>query len=151
MTQFASTDAMPVYPLSAQPGATALLDVMAEAVAFYPALTIQFDTTIDGGLAEVDHETGRITISPAASRAEKRCALLACLLHLVQGRTDDEGADNRAVQEQVARLLVPRAALPANLDSADPEAVARDLGVDLRTAHAGIALARTASVTGVAA
>ncbi|MFC6090707.1 hypothetical protein [Saccharothrix lopnurensis] len=144
MTQFATIDTTPVYPLAAQPGAVEMLNVMIEAAARYPGLVVQRGTTWDGGLAEADHLTGVITISPAANRAETRCALLACLLHLVQGATDDEEADQRAVREQVARILAPRSVLPADLDDVDVDALAGQMGVDLRTARLSIELARSA-------
>lgn len=126
---------------SAHMTAAELLDLVADVIAYSP-LHLLRGTTHDGGLGEADHETTTITISPAADRGERNCALVACLLHLQHGARGDRDTDEQRVREEVARLLVPRQELPAILDTADPTEVAHRLHVDLPTARLGIALAR---------
>lgn len=129
---------------SAMTAAALPFDLVLHAIATHQALTIRRDTTLDAGIGDVDFDTATITIAPLADPAETRCAITAGLIHLCHGPAAEghEEAEERQVHEEVARLLVPRSALPAMLDTADPDQVARELLVDLPTARLGIALAR---------
>jgi hypothetical protein len=100
------------------------------------------------GCVEFDSRT--ITISRTATAAQARTTLGHELRHLLRGPfpEDEEMIEEMLVEEETARAMVPREALPPILEAADPYVVAEELGIDVATARLGISLAMRDRVQG---
>lgn len=108
------------------------------------SITIKRGDTAPDELGSVEFDARLITISRTATAGEFRATLAHEMVHLLRGPTyvDEEEAEERIVDEETARMLVPADALPAILEATNPVELAARFGVDVATAELGIELAR---------
>ena len=122
---------------------TTLIAHLYTLLAATPCLVIHRGSTHPDEIATVDFDRRMVTIDATADLGEFAASLMYGIRHLHRGPCyeGDEAATARAVAEEVARLLAPAEQLPAAFETADPNQVALDLGIDIDTARRGIALA----------
>ncbi len=110
----------------------------------FPDVTLRFGPVPIDEHGEVEFGPRIVTIAEGAGDAEAVTTLMHELVHLLRGPglVGQEDIEEAMVQEETARLLVPREVLPAILEASNPKRIAAQLGVDEPTVQLRIALAR---------
>lgn len=122
---------------------SALVTLLCVTLGRLPDLRLRRDAIEPDLLGLTDFDQRTVTIARDASVPVFAATLTHELQHLRRGPcyVGDEEAEERRVDEDTARLLVPQDLLPAVLDRVNPAHLARDLGIDLDTARRAIQLA----------